>query len=225
MRILKVKYLTVVLLAIASFALQQARADFISSLNSPNDAISPFNGPYGSVTVHLVDSTHAIVTFSGNTVNGNIYLLGGAQGTDLNINGTATASNFSFSQAGQTNFLAPSEVGQSSQNVNGHGTFDLSIDYFNGFKHAFTGVTFDLSATGGTTWSSASNVLEANSLGFDAAAHIFVTTSPPNGDNTALATGFAGENGGGSVPDGGMTATMLGMTLCGLAAVRRYLSI
>src|SRR2546430_13301504 len=35
-----------------------------------------------------------------------------------------------------------------------------------------------------------------------AAAHIFVTTSPANASNSALATGFAGE-GPGTVPDGG----------------------
>ena len=218
----RTKLAAILLTTVVIFGLHQAKADFMSTLNAPNDALTPFTGPYGFVTVHLVDSTHAIVTFSSNTVNGNIYLLGGAQGTDLNINGSATASNFTFSQAGQTNFLVPSVVGQSSQNVNGHGTFDLSIDYFNGFKHAFNSVTFDLTAAGGTTWSSANNVLEANSLGFDAAAHIFVTTVPPNGNNTALATGFAGENGA-SVPDSGATAMFMGLGLTALGLVRRFL--
>jgi hypothetical protein len=120
----------------------------------------------------------ATITFSSLTNNGNIYLLGGAQGTDLNVNGTATASGFTFSQTGQTGFTAPSQVGQGPGTVDGFGIFNLTIDYFNGFKNAFNSVTFSLTATGGTTWSSAANVLAFNNDGFDAAAHIFVTPFP-----------------------------------------------
>jgi hypothetical protein len=62
MRIPKAKYITAVLLAIASFALQQAKGDFISFLNVGNTSdpgISGFPGPYGTVTVHLDSSTMA----------------------------------------------------------------------------------------------------------------------------------------------------------------------
>jgi len=223
MRIPKAKYITAVLLAFAGFAFQQAKADFMSKLNVPNDAISPFTGPYGFVDIKLVDSTTATVMFTSNVVGGNIYLFGGAQGTDLNINGTATASGFTFSQAGQTGgFLAPSEVNQGSGQVDGHGNFNLTIDYFDGFAHAFNNVTFTLTATGGTTWASASNVLAPNGDGFDAAAHIFVTSFPAVKGHGAKATGFAGENGAG-VPDGGRTAMLLGMALTALGAVRRFL--
>ena len=214
-------YITLIGAVCAAFALQSAKADvFTSSLNAPNDAISPYTGPYGSVTINLVNSTTATVTFTGATVGGNTYLLGGAQGTDLNVNGTATASGFMFSQAGQTGgFTAPSEVGQGSGQVDGHGNFTLTIDYFDGFKHAFSSVEFTLNATGGTTWGGASDVLALNADGFDAAAHIFVTSAPPVQSNGAIATGFAGERPG-TVPDGGTTAALLGLGLSGLAALR-----
>ena len=218
----KLKYLIVALIGIAALGLQQAKAvPFTSSLNAPNDVLSAFDGPYGTVSITLVDATHATVTFTGNTVNGNTYMFGGAQGTDLNINGSATASGFSFTQNG-VGFDAPIVSGQGSGTVDGHGDYNLTIDYFNGFKHAFDSVEFTLTATGATTWASASNVLALNADGFDAAAHIFVTSAPANQANGAIATGFAGERPG-SVPDSGTTAMLLGSALSVLGIGRRYL--
>ena len=219
----RLKFPAILLLTMVVFGVQQANANFMSSLNVPNSAISPFTGPYGFVNITLVNSTTAAVTFTSNTVGGNIYLLGGAQGTDLNVNGTATASDFMFSQAGQTGgFTAPSEVGQGSGNVDGHGTFNLTIDYFDGFKHAFNSVDFTLTATGGTTWASDSDVLAPNADGFDAAAHIFVTSAPAVQSNGAIATGFAGEVPPNNVPDNGATAMFMGLGLTALGLVRRF---
>jgi hypothetical protein len=190
----RTKYLSAVLIAIAGLGLLQAKADtFSSELTVGNDAISPFPGPYANVLVTLTSPTTATVKFTSLTNSGKIYLMGGAQGTDLNINGTATASGFTFSQAGQTGFSTPSETGQGSGTVDGFGGFNLTIDYFNGFKHAFNDVQFTLTATGTTTWASAASVLTPNSSGFDAAAHIFVTSSPAVESNGAIATGFAAE--------------------------------
>ena len=213
------KYAILIGVACVAFTVQPAKADlFTSSLNSPNDAISPFTGPYGTVTISLVNSTTATVTFSGATVGGTTYMLGGAQGTDLNVNGTATASNFSFTQNG-TGFDTPSVTGFGSGQVDGHGDYTLTIDYFDGFKHAFDSVEFTLTASGGTTWGSASDVLAFNADGFDAAAHIFVTSAPAVQSNGAIATGFAGEAPG-TVPDGGTTAALLGLGLTGVAGLR-----
>jgi VPDSG-CTERM motif len=225
MRIPKAKYITAVLLAIASFALQQARADFVSLLNVGNTSdpgISGYPGPYAKMDVHLDSSTMATITFTSLTNNGNIYLMGGAQGTDLNVNGTATASVFNFSQAGQTGFSAPSEVGQGPGTVDGFGDFNLTIDYHDGFKNAFNSVRFTLTATGSTTWSSAANVLAFNDDGYDAAAHIYVTEFPALQSNDAIATGFGAENAAGTVPDAGATAMLLGMALTAVGAVRRF---
>jgi len=44
---------------------QNAKADLFNSLiNTPNDAISGFTGPYGSVDVNLTSSTTASITFT-----------------------------------------------------------------------------------------------------------------------------------------------------------------
>ena len=103
--------------------------------------------------------------------------------------------------------------------MDGHGDYTLTIDYFDGFKHAFDSVEFTLNATGGTTWGSASDVLTLNADGFDAAAHIFVTSAPAVQSNGAIATGFAGERPG-TVPDGGATVALLGLGLTGVAGLR-----
>jgi hypothetical protein len=49
---------------------------------------------------------------------------------------------------------------------------------------------FCLTNTSGD-WASAVNVLTPNADGNILAAHVFVTTSPANASNTALATGYA----------------------------------
>ena len=218
------KYIALIGAVCAAFTLQSAKADtFTSTIDNPNDAISGFTGPYAEVTIVLTSPTTANVTFTSDIVGGNIYLLGGAQGTDLNLASAATPSGFTFSQAGQTGFSSPSETGFSSQNVDGKGTFSLAIDYFNGFDHAFNEVTFTLTKDSGT-WASAGEILTANGSGFDAAAHIFVTPFPAvNSGTGATATGFAAETGGGiSTPDGGATAMLLGLGLSGLGFVRRF---
>src|SRR5215469_3975027 len=52
-----------------------ARADLIFNLDTGNSAISGFSGPYASVDVHLIDTTHATVEFKSLTNSGNIYLM------------------------------------------------------------------------------------------------------------------------------------------------------
>ena len=84
----------------------------------------------------------------------------------------------------------------------------------------YIGVSFTLNNLLGT-WSGAGDVLVANADGFDAVAHIFVTSSPANADNGASVTGFAGETGGTvTTPGGGATAALLGLDLVGLAGIR-----
>jgi len=107
-------------------------------------------------------------------------------------------------------------------NEDGFGSFNLRIRSFDGFSHSSDTITFTLTNTSGT-WASAADVLTNNANGFDAAAHIFVTTSPANASNSALATGFAGEGGGVVAPDGGTTVMLLGVALGALGMARRFL--
>jgi len=216
------KYATLIGAVCAAFAMQPAKADtFTSSIDTPNDAISPFTGPYGSVLVDLTSSTTASITFTSNTVNGNIYLFGGVNAVDLNVNGSFTVGPISGSNAG-TGFTPGPLSNDGSGTVDGLGDFNLTIRSFDGFTHSSDTVTFDLTNTGGT-WASAADVLTLNTNGFDAAMHVYVTSSPANAANGAIATGFAGEGPQGHVPDSGTSAMLLGTALAGLGIVRRYL--
>ena len=215
----KLKCIAAVLIAIAGLGLQQANA-FTSDLNAGNSAISGFTGPYGTVTITLVGQV-ATVTFTSNTVAGNIYLFGGAQAVDLNVNATTfSVSNIVGTNAG-TGFTPGGFTQDVAGNVDGLGIFNLRIRSFDGFTHASDTITFTLTNTSGT-WATQADVVTLNASGFDAAAHIFVTTSPANASNSALATGFAGE-GPGTVPDGGTTVMLLGAALGALGMARRFL--
>ena len=72
---------------------------------------------------------------------------------------------------------------------------ESKITSFDGFTHSSNTISFTLTNTSGT-WASAADVLIANAGGFAVGAHIFVTSSPANAANGALATGFAATGGG-----------------------------
>jgi len=170
----------------------------------------------------LVNSTTATVTFTSNTVAGNTYLFGDGGSVALNVNATTfSVSGISGSNSG-TGFTPGPYTQAAAGNEDGFGSFNLRINSFDGFTHSSDTITFTLTNTSGT-WASAADVLTANGSGFDAAAHIFVTTSPANASNSALATGFAAESAGGVVPDGGTTVMLLGAALGALGMARRFL--
>ena len=218
----KIKYIAAVLTAIAGLGLQQAKADLFSfNLSVPNTAISGYPGPYASVTVNRTTTTTATITFTSLTNSGNIYLFGDGSSVAVNVNGLFTLGAITYSQAGQTGFNPPSFTNDGSHNVDGFGVLNQTIDNFDGFDHAVNSITFSLTKTSGN-WANAAAVLIANGNGVFAAAHIFVTASPANLANGALATGYAA-NGGSFVPDGGTTVMLLGAALCALGIARRFL--
>ncbi len=218
----KIKYIAAILIAIAGLGLQQANA-FTSDLNAGNTAIAGFTGPYGTVTINLVNSTTATVTFTSNTVAGNIYLFGDGGSVALNVNATTfSVSGITGSNSGTGFTPGPYSQGAAG-NEDGFGSFNLTINSFDGFTHSSDLISFTLTNTSGT-WASDADVIIANASGFDAAAHIFVTTSPANASNSALATGFAAEGPQPpGVPDGGTTVMLLGAALGGLGMARRFL--
>ena len=218
----KIKYIAAVLIAIAGMGLQQADA-FTSLLNNGNPAISGFQGPYGTVTITLVNNTTATVTFTSNTVAGNIYLFGDGGSVALNVNATTFAvSGITGSNSGTGFTPGPFSQGAAG-NEDGFGSFNLTINSFDGFTHSSDSISFTLTNTSGT-WGSAAGVIIANADGFDAAAHIYVTTAPANASNSALATGFAAEPAGVTpAPDGGTTVMLLGVALGALGMARRFL--
>jgi len=171
------------------------------------------------VLVNRTTTTTATITFTSLINSGNIYLFGDGSTVAVNVNaaswtlGTITGSNVG------TGFSPGPFSDAGSQNVDGHGIFNQTIDSFAGFTHSSDTVSFSLSDTSGT-WTSAANVLAANSHGFLAAAHIFVTEFPADASNGALATGFAA-----GVPEPGTVGLVALGALGLLGAVRKRGSV
>ena len=211
----KIKYLATALIAIAGLGFQQAKADTFYSfdLNVGNAALTSagFNGPYATVTVDLVDSTHATITFAADPG----YLIGGAQAAGVNVSGSFQLVANSFSWIGGNASTAFSDGG--ANNLDGFGSFNQTIDNFDGFNTAVTSLSFKLLATNGNTWANAMSVLTGN-LSWLAAAHIFAIAS------SSVLTGYGAGNGSTTVPDGGTTVMLLGVALGALGVVRRYLN-
>jgi len=222
----KIKYIGAILIAVAGLGLQKADA---ISINVGNNQLTNagFTGPYATVNVVLNDSTHATVTFTSatQTIGSNtyVYLMGDGASAAVKVNATSwTISNITGSNAytGVPAFTPGPFSDGGSGNVDGFGTFNQTVNSFDGFTHSSSTISFTLTNTGGT-WGSAAAVLNGNP---SVAAHIFVGLIDANGvvQNTTI-TGFASSGGTPTVPDGGTTVMLLGMALGALGMVRRYL--
>jgi hypothetical protein len=210
-------------------AAPSAWADIISfDLTAPNLAIATFPGPYATVTVDRTDTTHATITFASLNGSGGscpgagcTYLLGDGGSVAVNVNATSwTLGTITGSNSG-TGFTPGPWSDGGSGNEDGFGSFNQTINSFDGYTHSSTTISFTLTDTSGT-WASASNVLtpNASSFGAEAAAHIFVCSGTGTACTTgtdALATGFASTPGpilGGGLPG-------LVMACSGLVALAR----
>ena len=181
---------------------QNAKADFMSTLTVSN--LPPGNpGPYGTVDVSLAGQT-ATITFTA--ASG--YFFGDGSSAAVNLNTDSFTEAF-VSENPSNNFKAFAF----DQHVDGWGNLDLAVDQKN-FAVKLTSITFTVTNTDGANpWASDADVLAFNTNGFDAAAHVFSTSSGK--------TGFAAEGEGNhQVPDGGATAVLLGLGLAGLAGIR-----
>ncbi len=183
---------------------------------------SSFPPPFGTVTVTLLDSTDAQLTFESNVAGGYIFIDGGAAAA--NFNGTATLSLVSCN-APSTSCGADGGSG----NEDGFGKFSNSWNLANaGTGNRATEIVLDAKLASGT-WNSEADVLAANAANYLVAAHIGA------GDCTDLTscnsvslnlTGFAG-NGSILPPPPPQNApeplslAVLGTGLVGLGIMRR----
>jgi hypothetical protein len=212
----KIKYIAAILIGIAGLGLQQATADtidntqFVSILTNSNGEASGF---YGTVTVTSLDVTTqtATITFQANTAGGFYFIDGNV--VDVNLTGnSATLVAGSVIESPTNDF---SSVQYNTQ-VDGFGKFTVVLNNSSANVHVST-ITFQVTNTSGTLWTSTSNVL-AFIGGFDAAAHYIDTNiAAPNTFFTAESTS------GHVVPDGGTTVMLLGMGLSVLGMARRFL--
>ena len=186
----------------AAFAMPPAKADFTSTLNVSN-LPGQATGNFGTVDVSLSGQT-ATITFTA----GAGFFFGDGSSAAVNLNTSSFAEAF-VSESPSNNFKAFAF----DQQVDGWGQFDLAVDQKNFAVH-LTSIIFTVTNTDGANpWASDADVLAFNTNGFDAAAHVFSTSSGK--------TGFAAEGEGNhQAPDSGATATLLGLGLAGLSGLR-----
>lgn len=220
---MKRQSINLALAAVGLCAATMLRADTISfDLGLGNAAISGYTGPYAHVVVDRTSSTTATITFTSLTGGGNIFLLGDGGSVAVNVNANSwTLGAITGSNVG-TGFDPGNPYSNGgSGNEDGWGSFNQTINSFDGYTHSSSTISFTLTDTSGT-WASAANVLLGNGSGYLAAAHIFVAGDPAdaNAPGGALATGFATGDGS-SVPDGGSTVALLGCGLAGIGMISR----
>jgi len=215
----KLKYIAPVLIAIACFGLQQAKATTTYSLSAGNPAISGYPGPYGSASVTLVGNT-ATITFTAANTAAFQYLFGDGGSVAVNVNGAFTLGSITGTHLPGFGFQACEGYSNGgASNQDGFGSFNLNIDTMGGYTTSSNSITFTLTGS----WANEASVLIANANGAFVAAHIFVAAFPADPNAGALATGYAANGGAVNTPDGGTTVMLLGAALGVLGMARRFL--
>jgi hypothetical protein len=196
-----------------------ARADFVYNLVDPTFAVPVGQpSPYGTVTVHLTDSTHAVITFTANDPAGtyNYSFIGNAAA--VNVNGAFSISPITLVDApegGATPVL--DKIDSSPPQINGS-SYEVIINLKGGFADGADQIQFTLTKSTGT-WASESAVLDG------IAAHIaYCIGTCADATDTGFVSGVPAPPGGNQngVPEPSTWAMMLlGFLGVGFMAYRR----
>lgn len=245
---MKSRGLIVCLVAVALLlAPLSAMGDTVYNLVVPNTlfSTSATPPPYGTVTVNLIDSTDATITFTAPAttfVSPTLYtdyysfIDGGMLGVNLS-GGNAKGTNISYSSLVASNelgVLSPQPTITRESNGNGSGfTYVVNEDGFGKMNLVFAGpnfgsksadidqVSFNVTITG-ASWADSASVLTGTAIsnGYLAGAHLVadIAGSPGWPTGGAALTGYAG-NGTLHVPLPA-SVLLLGSGLVGLGLLR-----
>jgi len=172
--------------------------------------------PLGSVSLTLLDSTHATLTFTSNTAQ-DIFFVGGGTSVGANINALSIAL---ISITGDCASCTYAPAG--SGNIDGFGSFNFRVTSGNsGPGGRSTTISFEIQNTGGT-WADEFAVLTNNGSGFQVGAHIGLCPTGIGGDCTITGDTV---NGGPPVletPEPGVLSLMaVGLLALGFTTRRR----
>jgi hypothetical protein len=160
--------------------------------SSTAPSLSSLPGPYAKVTVDLLDKTHATFTFTGLSDAKYSYLLGATGSVGANVSGSFQLVSGSISGSNPfAGFSRGSYSNGGAGNEGGFGSFDLTINSTGGYTNSAQTISFEIQATGGNSWSTASAVTTANNQSQFLAAHMFAALNPVTVGEGATVTGFA----------------------------------
>ena len=176
------------ILAALACAVVPARADTTTySLNTFN--LGGYTGPFGIVTVDRTSTLTATITFDA--ADG--FLFFGTNAVGVNVNSTTWTLDPTITGTNSwPNFSSPGPYSNGgAANMDGFGTFNQTIDSFDGFQHSANEIIFSITSTG-TSWANATEVLFANAGGSFVAAQLGVCATATGGTQTSTCDGLGG---------------------------------